>query len=238
MGEVESMYRQAREVADEYYQLMLENPEEAIQKLPEFIDKARGSTKGYDSMAGGPNHDWTSHMLDILGIVYPGLERDMRENGLKRCMNFLDGLNYVNSQDNVSLINEPWLASDIVITRPLYWCGYTQYCELAEQNKSWKDFSEKLKYVRSAFWLAMAITHPEYASLEVRKNFQEQFPRLMDRTKDALAAMAAVYGGRKAEREGLEVDACIEERLAKHDPLLHDDIRKKIEEKKWILLPK
>ena len=33
MGEVESMYRQAREVADEYYQLMLENPEEAIQKL-------------------------------------------------------------------------------------------------------------------------------------------------------------------------------------------------------------
>lgn len=238
MNQFGTMYQQAGVVADDYFKLMLERPEEAIRRMPEFIDRARDTNpvRAYESMAGGPNHDWTGPLLDILGIVYPTLDRKARENGLRQCMNFLDGLNYAYSQNHVELINEPWLASDIVITRPLYWCGYKQYCDLAEQNKSWKYFSEKMKSARSAFWLAMAITHPEYASLEVRKNFHEQFPTLMDRTKDALAAMAAVYGGRKSEKEELKLADCIDERLAKHDPMLHDDIRAKIEEKKWILL--
>ncbi len=238
MNQLGTMYQQANGVANDYYQLILKNPEEAIQRLPEFIERARdiNPVRAYEAMAGGPNHDWTGPMLDILGIVYPELEKDAREKGLRQCMNFLDGLNSFYSQNHVELINDPWLASDIVITRPLYWCGYKQYCDLAEQNKSWKDFSEKMNSARSAFWLAMAITHPEYASLEVRKNFHETFPTLMDRTKDAIAAMVAVYGGRKAEREGLELADCIEERLAKHDPMLYDNIRAKIEEKKWILL--
>lgn len=238
MGQFEAMEQQASGVSNDYYQLMLENPEEAIQRLPEFIDKARdvNPVRAYEAMAGGPNHDWTGPMLDIVGIVYPTLRREAREKGLRQCLNFLDGLNYFNSQDNVALINEPWLASDIVITCPLYWCGYKEYCDFAEKNKTWKDFSKKMNSARSAFWLAMAVTHPEHASLEVRKNFHEQFPTLMDRTKDALAAMAAVYGGRKAEREGRELADCIDERLAGYDPMLHDDIRKKIEEKKWILL--
>lgn len=238
MNQFGTMYQQAGVVADDYFKLMLENPEEAIRKMPEFIDRARdiNPVRAYEAMAGGPNHDWTGPMLDILGTVYPELERNTREKGLRQCMNFLDGLNYFNSQDNVALINEPWLASDIVITRPLYWCGYEQYCDLAKQNKSWKDFSEKMKSARSSFWLAMAITRPEYASLEVRKNFHEQFPTLMDRTKDAIAAMVAVYGARRAEREGLELADCINEELVKRDPILHKDIRAKIEEKKWVLL--
>lgn len=232
------MYQQAGVVVDEYLTLMSQNPKEAIRRMPKFIDRVRdvNPVRAYEAMAGGPNQDWTGPLLDTLGIVYPQLEKDTREEGLRQCLNFLDGLNYVNSQDNVALINEPWLASDIVITRPLYWCGYKQYCDLAEQNKSWKDFSEKMNSARSAFWLAMAVTHPEYASLEVRDKFYKQFPTLMDRTKDAIAAMVAVYGGRKAKREGFELAGCIDERLAKHDPMLHDKIRVKIEEKKWVLL--
>ncbi len=238
MNQFGTMYQQAEIVADDYFKLMLENPEEAIRKMPEFIDRARNinPVRAYEAMTGGPNHDWTGPMLDILGVVYSGLGKDVREKGLRQCMNFLDGLNSFYSQNHVELINDPWLASDIVITRPLYWCGYKQYSDLAEQNKSWKDFSEKMNSARSAFWLAMAITRPEYASLEVRKNFHEQFPTLMDKTKDAIAAMVTVYGGRKAEREGLELADCINERLVKHDPILHQDIRAKIEEKKWILL--
>ena len=238
MNQLGTMYQRAGSIADEYGALMMKNPGEAIDRLPEFIDKVRdvNPVRAYEAMAGGPNHDWTGPMLNILGIVYPVLKKDAREKGLRHCMNFLDGLNYSNSQDNVALIHEPWLASDIVITRPLYWCGYEQYCRLAEQNRSWKDFSAKMESVRSAFWLAMAITHPKYTSLQVRKNFYEQFPTLTDRTKDAIAAMAAVYGGRTAEKEHRGLDDCIKERLAKHDPLLHDDIRVKIQERKWIML--
>lgn len=238
MNELGTMYQKAGDVANDYYKLIVENPEEAIQRLPEFIDHARDASpvRAYEAMTGGPNHDWTGPMLNILGIVYPNLERRVREKGLQQCMDFLDGLNYFNSQDNVALINEPWLASDIVITRSLYWCGYTQYCDFAEKHKSWKDFSEKMKSARSAFWLAMAVTLPKHTSLEVRKNFYEQFPTLMDRTKDAIAAMAAVYGGRKAEREGWDINEGIDAWLQGVDPLLYDNIRTKIEEKKWILL--
>lgn len=239
MDQFGTMYQQAETVASNYFNLMLVNPEEALERLPEYIEKARdvNPVRAYEAMAGGPNHDWTAPMLNILGIVYPTLERPVREKGLRHCMNFLDGLNYVYSQNHVELINEPWLAADIVITRPLYWCGYQQYCNLAQQNQSWKDFSEKTKSARSAFWLAMAVTKPKYASLEVRKNFHEQFPTLMDRTKDAIAAMAGVYGGRKAQREGREINECIETYLTGMDPLLLDSIRTKIEEQKWIVLP-
>lgn len=238
MEQCGTMNQQAGVVANGYFELMMKDPTKAIQRLPEFIERARdiNPVRGYESMAGGPNQDWIGPLFNIVGTVYPALDRTAREQGLRQCMNFLDGLNYSYSQNHVELINEPWLASDIVITRPLYWCGYEHYCNVAKQNKSWKNFSGTMKSAKSAFWLAMAVTHPEYASLEVRKNFYEQFPTLMDRTKDALAAMAAVYGGRKAEKEGLELEVCIGERLATHDPLLHEDIRAKIEEKKWIVL--
>lgn len=231
------MYQQAGEVASAYYQLMLAKPEEAIQRFPEFMEKARGVNPGIgEAMAGGPNHDWTAPIINIVGIIYSAQERNIRKNILQQCMNFLDGINYLNSQRNVALINDPWLAADIVITRPLYWCGYKEYCDLIKENKTWQEFSGKIETTRSDFWLAMAVTHPEHASLDIRTQFYKQYPTLMDRTEDAIAAMVAVYGGRKAERNGVPLETCINKRLVKHDPMLHDDIRRKIEEEKWILL--
>jgi hypothetical protein len=236
MGDIGAMYKQASEVSYDYCRLMVENPTKAIQMLPEFLERARGGIQDrrIEGMAGGPNHDWTTPMFNILGAVYPTLDRDAREVGLKHCLKFLDGINGTYSQFHVELINEPWLASDIVITRPSYFCGYIEYCNFAKKNQKWENFSKIVP--RSAFWLSMAITHPEYTSLEVRKNYYEQFPTLMDRTKDAIAAMVAAYGGRKAENKGLKLEDCINERLIKHDPILHKEIRVKIEEKKWILL--
>ncbi len=230
--------RRASEVICEYYQLMLQNPNQVVLRLPEFIEKVREANpqRYYESLAGGPKPEWTGSLLDILGMIYPSLERDERESGLKQCLYFLDSIRSDYAANQVELINDPWLAADIVITRPVYWCGYKEYANFALENKTWKSFSKKMNCTGSYFWLAMAVTHPEYTSLDVRKNFYEQYPILMDRTKDAIAAMVAVYGGRKVAREGLELEVCINERLVKHDSLLHDDIRLKIDEKKWVLL--
>ena len=92
-----TMYQQAGKIAAEYQQLMLEQPEEAITKLPQFIDRARciNNNKSYEAYTGGPNHDWTGLMLDVLGTVYPELERRAREKGLKQCLKFLDELSYL-----------------------------------------------------------------------------------------------------------------------------------------------
>src|SRR3989344_2022619 len=199
--------------------------ERMVGKLPQFSDRARciNNNKSYEAYTGGPNHDWTGLMLDVLGTVYPELERRAREKGLKQCLKFLDELNYLYSQNHLELINEPWLVSDIVLNRPIYWCGYNEYCDTAKQNQSWKNFSEATKSVKSSFWLAMAVIRPEYTSL-------------MDRTKDAVAAFAAVFGARQAQRENRELSACIDEKLSQYDPMLNSDIRTKIEEKKWIVL--
>ncbi len=236
--QLEAMDNLAEEIAQDYFTLITRDPVQAIHRLPEFIERTRdiNPSRAYESMAGGPNQDWIGPLLDILGIVYPELEKSVREYGLRQCLNYFDGLRSDYAQNHVALINEPWLACDIVITRPIYWCGYKEYCDYSQENKSWKNFSAKMNEAKSTFWLAMAVTCPQYTSLEVRINFYRTFPKLMDRTKDAIAAMSAVYGGRKAEREHLNLSTCIDERIAKHDPLLHDTIKAKIEEKKWILL--
>src|SRR3989338_7993034 len=97
MNQLGTMYQQANGVANDYYQLMLENPEEAIQRLPEFIERARdiNPVRAYEAMAGGPNQDWIGPLFNIVGTIYPELDRTAREQGLRQCMNFLDGLNYL-----------------------------------------------------------------------------------------------------------------------------------------------
>lgn len=232
------MYRKARDLADSYHKLMSENPEQAIDRLPEFIKKVRNINpdRAIEALAGGPNTDWTAPILNILGTVYPELDRDVREKGLIQCLSFFENLNIDYSKDHVQLINEPWLASDIIINCPYFECGNKQYIDFSKKHKSWEDFSENISGTMSPFWLAMAVINPQYSSLDVRKNFYEKSPITIDRTKDALAAIATVYGGMKAERNNLPLDDCINERLSKYDPILHDDIRKKIEERKWVQL--
>lgn len=226
------MYDEAEEIANSYYELMIENPLVAIEKLPNFIRQARNinSVLG-EAYAGGPNHDWTGPMLNILGIMYPLLERDARKEGLLKCLNFLEGIRYDYSQNNVELIDEPWLVADIVINRPLYWCGYKEYIILLEKNPKWVDFSQHIDSAKSDFWLTLAITRPKYSSLEIRANFYRQFSDLIDRTEDAIAAIIFNYAQQESQKEEY-----IEENLLKYDAFLHKDIRKKIEEKKWIKL--
>ncbi len=238
LRDIAKLDEQGKAIGREYAQLMYDNPMHALRQFPQFMQRTREvNTPFGEAAAGGPNHSWTGPMLNTLGTVYPSLDHSKREQGLRYCLRFLDGLNYMHSQNQVEVIQEPWLAADIVISRSIYFPGYDYYCKMAAQHKTWKDFLPQIdsESTRSPFWLAMAVTDPRYTSLDVRTHFYKQFPMLMDHTKDGIAAMVAVYGGRKAEREGLKREDCIRERLVKlHDPLLHEEIYAKIKEEKWV----
>lgn len=68
-----NMNVKAKKIAEDFSQLMVNNPSLAIQELPDFLKKVRDINKhrAYEAVAGGPNHDWTGPILDIIGIMYP-----------------------------------------------------------------------------------------------------------------------------------------------------------------------
>lgn len=230
-------WEKADQVAEEYRGLITTDPKLAIKQLPDFLDKARDinpERSFVEAVAGGPNPDWTAPLIDIIGAVYPSLDKQTRKEALSVSLNFLDVLNYFNSQQNVELINEPWLVSDIVINRPLYWCGFKKYCNLLEKNPTWESFYPHLKSVRSAFWLGMAVSRTKYASEPVQTNFYRMFPTLMDRTQDAIAAIIFVNAQNDYLEEDTPIIQSIESSLFKYDPRLYKGIVKKIEERKWV----
>jgi len=237
MSALDSNYDNAASIAQEYYELMQNDPLHAIEKLGHFINRARNVNEDaafVEAVAGGPNHDWTAPMLDILGMMYPTLARDVREKGLRRCLKFLDSLRYDYAQNHVELINEPWLAADIVLNEPLYWCDYKEYYALLEKHKTWHEFQVHIPQVKSQFWLSLAVLKPTISSLDVRLNFYTQFKELMDRTLDALAGIIYEEAQRMSSHEGVE-DYIIHS-LSKYDTYWYKDITTKITEKKWIKL--
>lgn len=228
----------AGEVANSYYQLMSENPMEAVQRLPEFIEKVRNvnENKALTESVAGPNQDWTAPMFNVLGIIYPTLEKDARKEGLVKVLGFLDQLNYYYAQPHVALISEPWLVGDIIINRSFYWCGYQEYCDFLDENKSWAQFLHNKGKVESEFWMAMAVIFIGHASQEVRKNFYEQNHDLIDRTQDAIAAISFDHAQREKKENGTPIEEYLKKSLSKYDPLLRDNIREKITEEKWVRL--
>lgn len=206
--------------------------------MPSFLDQVRGinGSRWCESIAGGPNTDFTVPILGIIGAMYPYLENDQQREGLVRCLDYLDGINCLYSQNHVQRIDEPWLVRDIIISRPAYWCGYEQYTALLKEHPAWADFSKRIDTADSEFWLAIAVTRHKYSSLEVRTRFYKNFPELTDRTLDAIAGITFEESRRCHEgcKKTLEED--IADSMAMYDPLLHRDIYQKMGEKNWILL--
>ncbi len=240
IAQMSGCYAHAGNIIGEYEDLMRQDMRGAIKQLPKFLDKIRGDVnpggRVWEAMTGGPNHDWTAPLLNIVGTAYPSLDRDTRREALKLCMNFLDHLNYNYSQNHVELIDEPWLAADIINTRPLYNPGYEQHSKMLETHKTWEACFEEIKKVRGVFWLAMAVARTEYASLPVRYNFNKRFPDLMDRTQDAIAATAFFYAESQHVKNGISIKEAVKKELVSIDPELVPNILKKVEEKKWVVL--
>lgn len=143
------MYAYIREHGiDPLQELVKKDPERAIVEFPKFMERVLSAGNHFFSgyMCGGPAPEASVPLLNILGSMYPLLNRDLRSLALRESLNFLDGLNYDNAQNNVELIHEPWLVGDIIINRWLYWCGYQQYIDMLADATTWEDV--KRKFVR------------------------------------------------------------------------------------------
>lgn len=235
MSTIGRWYQNAASTAEDFGQLLAQDPRVAIDQLPRYLDQAANADGG-GYHPGGPNHDWTAPIIDLIGIVYPHLDNNVRAEALKRSLGFLDGLNYFNAQFNVELLNEPWLVADIIVNRPLYWCGFKSYSELLRQKRAWAELQPDLEGARSAFWMAYTVVRTEYTTPEVQANFYRIFPTLVDRTQDAAAALIACDAQRENLQDGIPVEESIEAALFKYDKTLHTSIRSKIGERKWIIL--
>lgn len=233
-------YTEGQPIVDEYYDRLMNDPIEAIDALEDFIKRTRdiNPERAYvEAVAGGPNHSWSGPILDVLGIIYSSLDKELRGVALKKVLSFLDGLRYDNSQDHVEYINDPWLTADIIINRPFYYCGYMFYVELLAKHRTWKDFYNNTRDVKSEFWLAFAVIQPKFSTKEIRKNYYKFYPDLLDRTLDATAAILnniVVCQVNNDKTVVLDPDKLLGEELSKFDWSLHKKIKEKITESKWI----
>ena len=246
-----------------FQELAQRDPEAAIKELPRFIDKALKVGNSFFSgmMCGGPAPEATAPFLDVIGAIYPSLSPILRGAALERVLNFLDGLNYFNSQNNVALIHEPWLVRDILVNRRLYWPGFNQYTDELKEVEGWADFDVrffvdqeegKILSVPSTAMLSYSLGRVDvgYDLPIVRNTFAEAFPDVVDRTKDFAAALicdGAHYNfkiqpsdeertlfHRPPSTYEQEVRASLEE----YAPEWRDDLECKIDDRKWIWLPR
>lgn len=234
---------QAQDVANEFYSLVVEDPSSAIENLSKFISKARhvnSNSSLVEAYAGGPNPGWTGPMLDIIGTVYSSFNKETRKEALLECLSFLDGLNYFVSQENVQKINDPWLVSDIIINRHLYWPGYKEYAEILGEENTWGEFLNKTNPLSndSSFFLALSVMNMKYSSYDIRKKFYEEVPILVDRTQDAIAAFSYNEAADKGNYDQESIKSSAESFFKGHhiDFSLREKIIEKIKEEKWIRL--
>lgn len=236
---------------DTFQELANSDPEKAIQEFSKFLESAlslgNNFFKGY--MCGGPAPEASVPLLNTIGSFYPSLKRDLRKIALKKSLNFLDGLNYLNSQNNVECIHEPWLVGDIIINRWLYWSGFQEYVDKLKNKVIWEDLKgelireegdKEILDVKSNFWFAYTLTTKKYGKEEIRDKFAEFFPEIMDRTLDTVAAdiaYKAAYFSINKNQDGKLVPyrEGIEKRLNRYAKKYKSKLISKINEKKWIL---
>ncbi len=238
LGAIDGLYARAEGIVEEYELLMEDDPLFANRRLLEYIRKARdvNPEPAYETMAGGPNQDWIAPLFNTLGTVYPYLEHQTRKEGLGLVLGYLDGLRYDYSQNHMELIHEPWLFSDIIINRWLYWPGFEREARLLAENRTWNGFQRHMSTAKSQFLLTFAVMKPKHSSLEVRTAFYKEFPDLVDRTMDGVAAIMNDEAFHEEEERGITYEEALLPHLNKNDPLLHEAIRAKIKEAKWITL--
>jgi len=239
LGNLLKLNIEGQAVIEEYYEKLMNDPIDAIEELQAYIDQTRAINPDrafVEAVAGGPNHSWSGPIIDLIGIIYSSLTREEREQVLRNILGFLDGLNSLNSQCHVEYINDPWLVADIVINRSVYWPGYSEYVNLLKKCLTFKDLMDNSDQMRSQFWLTLAVMRRDFSTVEVRKNYKKFYPELWDKTLDAVAAILNNIVICRMKCEKGEVEVFLNEELAKFDWTLHEKIREKIAEEKWIKL--
>lgn len=240
---LEAIYQTGREIAETYSTLMYKDSLSAIKLFPQFVHQAKNinpNSSFVECVAGGPNHEIIGPILQVVGEVYPTLEKNIQKEALIKVTDYLVRLNSFYAQNHVAMIDEPWLVADIIVNYPRYWPGFERCKDLLQKHPRWTDFSKHIS--KESFWMAVAVTRTEYASLDIKFNFYKKFPRLLDRTKDAIAAFLYNETRNITKNEQLDLfepnslEEGIHRKLRWYDALLHEDICRKLKESKWINL--
>jgi len=238
MAKLDGIYGLAADIAAEFSELLAQNPLEAIEKLPEFIDRTRdiNENRAYvEAVAGGPNQDWSGPLLGLVGTVYPDLTKEEWVVALRKVLDFLDRQNYINAQDHVREIQEPLLIGDIILNRPLYWPGFEPESNFLRRHNQVASFRKAVEKREEDFWLAFATIRVKYASLPVRQWFYRRFPSLVARTIEAAGAIIC-KNMRYAEEKGEDPEEELQRQLAKYDPDTHPAILEAVAKQGWVLL--
>ncbi len=226
-------------VANVYAERMFINPEAAILQFDEFMGAMRNVNQdsSYEAYVGGPNHDWTSQILNVVGSVYPALDKTMKEVAFRKCMVFLNSLRYDYSQNHVELIQEPRLVGDISSHQSLYWPGFQSTKNLLLVHHDWYSFRDAVPESLGAIFVALPILKKEYASKAVQDEFCKQMPDLVDATLDAcVARINASAMLREKNGEMLYADTVLE-KIASYDLRHHEMLKQKLLEKNWVYIP-
>lgn len=234
LGEEET----AKKVAYDFEKSFFNNSKKAISVVKEYINNAKNSTPGsaYDSLVGGPSPERIAPLFNTFGALYPCLDREGRKKILCECDSYLGSLNYMRAQDLVALIDEPWLASDIVVnSNYLYWPGYKQYADVLDKCETFDDFQPYFDKAKSSFFAAYAITRKNVDS-EIRKDFYNKYPILLDRTLDGIAAILNFRAYYFSKRDNTSYDEELNDFMKRVHEYVHEKILIKIKEEKWIFL--
>lgn len=134
----------------------------------------------------------------------------------------------------MAYINDAWLASDVIInSKFLYWPGYAEYVKDLK-GKSWQEFEPVFNNAKSSFFASYAILDNRYSSPELRSVFYEARPVLVDRALDGIAAVIANRAALVSGHDNVPLDEVMREELSLFDECLHDKIKVKIKEEKWV----
>ena len=231
-------------VIETFRERILTNPETVADDLPKTLDQLLSAGNGFfrGIMCGGPYPPATAPLISAVGIVYPLLEREQQMRALNSCLDFLDGVRYDSSQENMEYVHEPLLLRDVIMNRSIYWPGFNQYSDKIKACATWDDFEKAFMKegrlaVQSAFLLSNAVCRTDVCNEHVRRCYTEAFPDLLDRTKDALAGFIHMGAAGDVKTKKIPYQQGVEDDLKTIYPLeWSEDLKERIRARKWNLV--
>lgn len=145
----------AKDVLDKFSQEIWDNPKKALDNF--FISYNQALDKAYtnqetgenfrclvEMMTGGPHEAIPSALYNSVGIIYPFLDREMKNYALEKILGILDQQNNRIIQiSHTPYIRDPLLLSDISIARSSYWPGLDEGERLIKKKSIFLDFKSE-----------------------------------------------------------------------------------------------
>ena len=162
-----------------------------------LIDLVSG--KKYERVQGiGDDFIPDSDLYNVVGAIYPLLDRRQRNEAIRAHLNQFDRLNYlaVNSNHTPNII-EPLLLTDITTARPLYWPGLNDEKHLWGGKESFVELEREImaenglfdpSKVKSDFLVAYALMRNDFTK------FGDDYvkvanPEFLDRVMKGIVAL-------------------------------------------------